>query len=203
MEIGPLSSLALLDYLSGRGINIPLAKRECVEVHFTNNGRRYFAIGFPNAAGGYEIRNRYFKGCVAPKDITHIRHKGDSLDTCYLFEGFMDYLSFLTLRQESYPEAPHFDKQDYMILNSVGNVGKALYPLGAYEHIHCFLDQDRAGMEAYRKLYREFGIKVRDSSVFYSGHKDLNEYLCHRQGKKIHRQSAIRKVPSKKNGRSI
>lgn len=47
MEIGPLSSLALLDYLSGRGINIPLAKRECVEVHFTNNGRRYFAIVFP------------------------------------------------------------------------------------------------------------------------------------------------------------
>ena len=203
MEIRPLSSSALLDYLSGRGINIPLAKRECVEVHFTNNGRRYFAIGFPNAAGGYEIRNRYFKGCVAPKDITHIRHKGDSLDTCYLFEGFMDYLSFLTLRQESYPEVPHFDKQDYMILNSVGNVGKALYPLGAYEHIHCFLDQDRAGMEAYRKLYREFGVKVRDSSVFYSGHKDLNEYLCHSQGKKIHRQSAIRKVPSKKNGRSI
>ena len=172
-------------------------------MHFTNNGRRYFTIGFPNVAGGYEIRKRYFKGCVAPKDITHIRHKGDSPDTCYLFEGFMDYLSFLTLRQESYPGAPHFDKQDYMILNSVGNVGKALYPLGAYEHIHCFLDQDRAGMEAYRKLYREFGIKVRDSSVLYSGHKDLNEYLCHCQGKKIHRQSAIRKVPSKKNGRSI
>ena len=45
MEIRPLSSPALLDYLSGRGINIPLAKRECVEVHFTNNGRRYCTIG--------------------------------------------------------------------------------------------------------------------------------------------------------------
>ena len=203
MEVRPLASPALLDYLRGRGINIPLAKRECVEVHFTNNGRRYFAIGFPNASGGYEIRNRYFKGCVAPKDISHIRHKGDSLDTCCLFEGFMDYLSFLTLRQENYPDDTHSDKYDYMILNFVGNVGKAIYPLGSYEYIHCFLDHDRAGMEAYQQLYREFGLKVRNSAVFYSGHKDLNEYLCHRQGKKTDRKKTIAKVPFKKKGRGI
>ena len=42
----------------------------------------------------------------------------------------MDYLSFLTLRLESCPQYPDFDRQDYMVLNSVTNVSKALYPLG-------------------------------------------------------------------------
>ena len=55
------------------GINTALAKRECREAHFTNNDKRYFAIAFPNISGRYEIRNRYFKGCIAPKEISHIR----------------------------------------------------------------------------------------------------------------------------------
>ena len=98
LEIVPLSSPFLLTYLQERGINIALAKRECSEAHFTHNGKRYFAIAFPNVSGGYEIRNRYFKGCIAPKEISHIRQSGTARETCYVFEGFMDYLSFLTLR---------------------------------------------------------------------------------------------------------
>ena len=58
------------------------------------------AIGFPNVAGGYEVRNSFFKGCIAPKDITHIRQQGEQREKCLVFEGFMDYLSFLTLRVE-------------------------------------------------------------------------------------------------------
>ena len=83
LEIVPLSSPALLAYLQERGINPALAKRECREARFTHNGKRYFAVAFPNILGGYEIRNRYFKGCIAPKDITHIRQQGEPKDTCY------------------------------------------------------------------------------------------------------------------------
>ena len=54
MEVRKLDSPILLSYLQGRGINLELAKRECNEVHFENNGKRYFAIGFRNMAGGYE-----------------------------------------------------------------------------------------------------------------------------------------------------
>ena len=71
LEIVPLSSPALLAYLQGRGINTELAKRECSEARFTHNGKRYFAIAFPNGSGGFEVRNRYFKGCIAPKEISH------------------------------------------------------------------------------------------------------------------------------------
>lgn len=143
-EIVPLSSPALLSYLQERGINIALAKRECSEARFTNNGKRYFAIAFPNVSGGYEVRNRYFKGCIAPKEISHIRQPGKAGNTCYVFEGFMDYLSFLTLRQDSCPNYPELDGQDYIVLNSVSNVNKALYPLGSYGRIHCFFDNDCA-----------------------------------------------------------
>ena len=90
VQVGELSSPALIDYLRERGINIELAKRECKELRFENNGKTYFAIGFPNMAGGYELRNHYFKGCIAPKDITHIRQQGEQRAVCYLFEGFME-----------------------------------------------------------------------------------------------------------------
>ena len=50
LEIVPLSSPALLAYLQDRGINIELAKRECSEARFTHNGKRYFAIAFPNGS---------------------------------------------------------------------------------------------------------------------------------------------------------
>ena len=89
-------------------------------------------IAFPNISGGYEIRNRYFKGCIAPKEISHIRQSGKARETCYVFEGFMDYLSFLTLRLENCPNFSELDKQDYMVLNSVSNVSKALYPFQTF-----------------------------------------------------------------------
>ena len=179
LEIVPLSSPALLSYLQGRGINLELAKRECSEARYTHNGKRYFAIAFPNGSGGFEVRNPYFKGCIAPKEISHIRQSGKARTACYVFEGFMDYLSFLTLRQESCPNYPELDGQDYIALNSVSNVNKALYPLGNYERIHCFFDNDHAGMEALRQIRMEYGRDryIRDASQIYSGCKDLNEYL--------------------------
>ena len=137
----------------------------------------YFAVGFPNRSGGYEIRNKFFKGCIAPKDITHIRQE-QTKETCYLFEGFMDYLSFLTLRLERCPDRPELDGQDYIVLNSTSNLSKAIHPLGDYERIHCFLDNDKAGMEAVQELREEYGMRIRDASHIYGGYNDLNDFLC-------------------------
>lgn len=132
LQVGELSSPALIAYLQERGINIGLAKRECKELHFIHNDKLYFAIGFPNMAGGVEVRNRYYKGCLAPKDITHIRQQGEPRNVCYLFEGFMDYLSFLTIRTDDHPDHPRLTEQDYMVLNSVSNIGKAEQLLRQY-----------------------------------------------------------------------
>ena len=177
LEVMPLSSPALFSYLRERGINTELAKRECREVRYLTDGKPYFAVGFPNRSGGYEIRNKFFKGCIAPKDITHIRQE-QTKETCYLFEGFMDYLSFLTLRLERCPDRPDLDGQDYIVLNSTSNLSKAIRPLGGYGRIHCFLDNDKAGMEAVQELREEYGMRIRDASHIYGGYNDLNDFLC-------------------------
>ena len=181
LKVYDLTHPALLRYLQGRGINIGLAKRECKELHFTHNGKPYFAIGFPNVAGGYEVRNSFFKGCIAPKDITHIRQQGEPREKCLVFEGFMDYLSFLTLRVKNCPTMPDLDKQDYVVLNSTANVPKAINALFPYERIHCMLDNDAAGYRAAQAIASEYSYRVRDFSDNYRGYSDLNDYLCGRK----------------------
>ena len=90
--MGELTHPTLLSYLQERGINTASAQAECKERHFIHNGKPYFAIGFQNVAGGYEVRNRFLKGCITPKDINHIRQSGEQREKCLVFEGMMDYL---------------------------------------------------------------------------------------------------------------
>ncbi|MFT0465465.1 toprim domain-containing protein, partial [Bacteroides thetaiotaomicron] len=88
---------------------------------------------------------------------------------------------------------------------SVSNVNKALYPLGSYERIHCFFDNDHAGMEALQQIRKEYGRDryIRDASQTYSGCKDLNEYL-QKQAEKKGKLQSVKEVssqsPKKKNG---
>ena len=187
LEIVPLSSPVLLTYLQEREINIALAKRECSEAHFTHNGKRYFAIAFPNVSGGYEIRNRYFKGCIAPKEISHIRQSGTARETCYVFEGFMDYLSFLTLKRN--PNPPH----NIVVLNSVTNLAKAVPFIASHERVYTYLDNDEAGRKATSEL-KAACRNISDQSVHYRPHNDLNDYLRSHRPVKGHKQSRGRKL---------
>lgn len=178
LKVGELTHPALLRYLQERGINTALAQTECKELHFIHNGKPYFAIGFPNVAGGYEVRNRFFKGCIAPKDITHIRQHGEPRNVCYLFEGFMDYLSFLTIRVKNNPQYPRLTTQDYIILNSVSNLAKVESLLANYTQFGSYLDNDTAGRNACETLKAKFGERLLDKSLYYREYKDLNDYLC-------------------------
>ena len=209
LKVGELTHPALLRYLQERGINTALAQTECKELHFIHNGKPYFAIGFPNVAGGYEVRNRFFKGCIAPKDITHIRQHGEPRNVCYLLEGFMDYLSFLTIRVKNNPQYPRLTTQDYIILNSVSNLAKVESLLANYTQFGSYLDNDTAGRNACETLKAKFGERLLDKSLYYREYKDLNDYLCGKtlfqseepikQDKRV--QSARRMIqPPKKRG---
>lgn len=174
----PLKSSALLAYLRERKIDTDVARKECVEVYYTCNCKRYYAIGFRNRSGGYELRNRWFKGCIAPKDISHIRQDGDNENKiCLVFEGFIDYLSFLTLMK--YGSLPCFDamESDFIVLNSVSSICKALPLLREYDKTVCLLDNDTAGRNAFASLSRTLNGKAEDLSSLYKGFKDLNDYL--------------------------
>ena len=169
-EIVPLEHRALVAYLQERGIPAHIAKAKCKEVHYSANGRFYFAVAFENVSGGWELRNRYFKGCRGRKDISYLPWARDGPSTeCAVFEGFIDYLSALTLGIISGTDA--------IILNSVVNVNKAVPYLKGYIAINCYLDNDTAGRTALTELTAIYCSTVIDCSILYSEFNDLNEYL--------------------------
>jgi hypothetical protein len=174
LQVLPITHPALIKYLEERCIDIEMARTVCKELHFDTRGKHYFGIGFPNIAGGYEIRNPFFKGCIAPKDISHF-YAEEPKNVCFVFEGFMDFLSFMTLRRK---ENDGLRRQDYLVLNSVSNIQKALESLSHYENVQCFLDNDEAGRKAYQALLMGLKVPVIDSSGLYADCKDLNEFLC-------------------------
>jgi len=107
--------------------------------------RRYEAIGFANSSGGYELRdNHLFKGTIAPKDITPIFE--DKAQPVCLFEGFMDFLSFLSMKEEVTNQC--------LVMNSVSNVVRSIHYLNKRNitSVRAFLDNDDAG----RKAVQEF-----------------------------------------------
>ena len=174
LQVLPITHPALIKYLEERCIDVEMARTVCKELHFDTRGKHYFGIGFPNIAGGYEIRNPFFKGCIAPKDISHF-YAEEPKKVCFVFEGFMDLLSFMTLRRK---ENDGLKRQDYLVLNSVTNIHKVAKRLSRYDSVQCFLDNDEAGRNAYLQLSKELGKTVTDASTLYNGFKDLNEYLC-------------------------
>lgn len=163
--VRPLQDCKLLGYMRGRGIFADTAIPNCEEVRYRVHGKRYYAIGFRNEAGGLELRNRFFKGCIPPKDISLKRNGSDG---CAVFEGFMDYLSAMQLG---------IIASDWLVLNSVSNVEKAVKVLQDYERIECYLDNDEAGRRTFQRLRNSFRDKIINRSSLYADHKDLNDYL--------------------------
>lgn len=171
-SVEPLQNCHLIDYLqSKRAIDIAVAREYCREVHYTIADKYRYAIGFQSDAGGWELRNEFFKGSTSPKSPTTFNNDSNS---CLLFEGFMDMLSYLTLKNTVRPTV------DMAVLNSVNNLHRAEEFLQRHSTIHCFLDNDTAGREALRKV-EALAKEVVDNSTFYRHHKDLNEYLINRK----------------------
>ncbi len=177
-RVRPLENPALLNYLMERGIDLSAARVHCSEVHYYVADKSYFAVGFRNDAGGWVLRNRYFKGCTSKAPTTR---RGD-YPTCLVFEGFMDYLSFLTFKRN--PTPPH----NIVVLNSVTNLAKAVPFIASHERVYTYLDNDEAGRKATAEL-KEACRNLSDQSVHYRPYNDLNDYLRSRRPVKEHRRS--------------
>ena len=162
-------------YLSERGLQPSDVSPFLSEVYYRVSEKCFFALGFPNDAGGWELRNPYFKGCFAPKAITTI--KGTDSHKLQLFEGFMDFLSWRKL----HPEV----QDDSIMLNSLNLLPKLIPTFHPYTMIESFLDNDEAGDRATKQLI-DVGLSIQDMRACYAPYKDVNEYLVQRlQGKKI------------------
>ncbi len=163
----------LIEYLKSRSIDPDFARQHCVEAEFLIRTRRYKAIAFPNNSGGFELRNPWFKGSSSPKDISLIS-SGTNSSKLSLFEGFIDFLSALTIINAKFTEATN--DSGFLVLNSLAFVPRVIPLLRSFSDIKLFLDNDNAGRDAKDKLQSQ-GIRFQDASTWYSKHKDVNEYL--------------------------
>lgn len=166
---------SLVSYITiERKINPGIAGKYLKEVHFKHRetGKKYFAAGFENLSSGFEIRNPYFKGSIGQKDMSLVKGSTEGREV-WVFEGFMDFLSKLTLLETQWPPA------DCLILNSVSYMEKAIEFLrqAGYGLVKGYLDNDRAGEEGSIILSLSFKELFFDMRYDYINSKDINEYI--------------------------
>lgn len=191
----PVTNPALISYLSSRKIpkriatmelmplgktiiapskieSSPIAKRPLVcEVNYIlhRNEKMYFALGFLNDKGGYEIRNKYAKLASSPKYFASF--KGEDHTTIEIFEGFFDFMSAIVIGkyENSLPN-------DVLVLNSVAFIPRAIEFIQAnnYQTIITWLDTKA---EDARKLFSPLTFQVDHKHALYAGYDDLNEWL--------------------------
>ena len=188
IEISDTLPPHLQDYLTKeRCINLEKAMPFLKCISYEVRSRLYQAIGFANLSGGYELRDdKTFKGTIAPKDITPIFT--DRAEPVCIFEGFMDFLSFLSMKEEITSHC--------LVVNSVSNVARTIRYLNDRHltHIRAFLDNDEAGRRAVQDFMKA-GFHVEDMNIHYKDFKDLNEYHVSRvreqQKRKAQKQTHI------------
>lgn len=136
-HIQPIQNRALMDYLNSRKVSLSVADTCLQEVHYRAKGKLYYALGFRNDKGGYELRSKHFKGCMSPKWITSL--EGQANEAVNVFEGVYDYLSCCELFHVSKLRNPT------LVLNSLSFLKDALPIITSYNKVNAFFDNDKAG----------------------------------------------------------
>lgn len=173
LDIVPLQSEGLFDYLTERCINTSIARQFLQEAHYSfqkrEDGRYLFALAYANDLGGYELRSSSFKGGTAPKGIT--THLGRKNAPTVVFEGFFDMLSFATLCGEV--------RHNYVVLNSVVNADAGIVALRSIGgRVLLCLDNDKGGDVATAKMLEALP-ETEDIRNRFAPFNDVNDYLVY------------------------
>jgi hypothetical protein len=159
---------AITNYLLGRGI-FELARNRMSEVHYfvEDQGERksFFAAGWKNEAGSWEVRNKYFKGCLGSKAITFIN--GDSRKAA-VFEGYINYLSWLSENKDA--------GQSIIILNTLSLLNEGINKAKQFSAIDLYFDRDNSGFQASRDFISALPYASDRSSAF-EGFNDYNDKM--------------------------
>jgi hypothetical protein len=160
---------AITNYLKSRGIFEP-AKRYLSEVYYfveDEKGERknYFAAGWQNENKGWEVRNKYFKGCLGSKSISFIAGHPKNVS---VFEGFIDFLSWKI-------ENPGKD-DSIIVLNTLALIRPGIEKAKAFSSIDIYFDRDQGGITATKDFVKALPY-ASDRSTAYLGFNDYNDKL--------------------------
>lgn len=160
---------AVTEYLKSRGI-FEVAKKCMKEIYYyveDEKGLRkqFFAAGWQNDNSGWEVRNKYFKGCLGRKGITCI--PGNDKKAA-VFEGFMNYLSW---RLEN-ADAVH----SVIVLNSLSLLQLGIDKAKLFSSLDIFFDRDKQGYAATKDFIKALPYAT-DRSIAYDGYNDYNDKI--------------------------
>ena len=174
VKIQPVQNWSLINYLKERGIDAETARPWVQEMHYERNGKPYFSLAFESRSGGFELRNRHFKGGQGKKDISVLSKDNGAGGHIAVFEGFFDFLSWLQHMGSTKPAMP------VLVMNSVGlrkRAVDAIQEMGV-NSVHLYADRDKTGRELVEYMAQKLeGIEVIDESGIYASFHDYNEFL--------------------------
>lgn len=197
-----ITSSTLLNYeTSDRMIAKEVLNRYCSQVDYTvafssSEGEKkmtYMAIGFPNQEGGWALRGAPYKikdgkmssgikrssgsngYTVILKDGTFAdKQAAPSSANVIVFEGFNDFLSWLTWHGKITPETA-----DIVVLNSTAFAHASTEFLSTHQNVFTYLDADEGGRQATEIIKNNLpeSVSFKDCADFYisKGHNDLND----------------------------
>ena len=188
VSAGPIQNKGLIYYLHTRGISLKVGKVYLLEVSYrdTDTEKEFYGLAIKNDAGGYSVRNKYFKTALAPQGFTIIKGstEGDPHRSrprrWHIFEGVMDFLTVLESVGKLQPA------YDTIILNSVNNAQAAAamleerYDVAELE-FYLWMDNEIAGTVAAQVVDKALGqftatrAVCYDARNVYTGYKDANE----------------------------
>lgn len=179
-KVSHLQHRSLLHFLDARGISLAIARKHLKEVivHDGRNQSDFYAIGLPNESDGYEVRNKTFRGFIAPRGISLVRGEKLLPDDVHVFSSFLDFLSVLTTQKRLGLAG------DAIILNGVSNLPETLPYIRNYSYktMHTWLDNNPAGMKATHAL-QDIGsrqrMSLRPMNAMYALHRDVNAWHRH------------------------
>ena len=170
LNVKPLHHYALKKYLRERCISAEIGLKHLKEINYKIEDKIYFALGFENVSGGWEVRNSLFKGCLGKKDISLIETGSNKVS---VFEGFFDYLSSLAISGKSDIGT------DVLILNSTSMKGRGLEVVKekGYNQLDAYFDNDSTGEKTLAFFKQELpDVSIVTQNHLYAFYKDFNEF---------------------------
>ncbi|WP_185218078.1 toprim domain-containing protein [Sphingobacterium mizutaii] len=164
-------NFVLTKYLEERGI-LDVANGHLQEIYYRNrldneNKTIFYAIGWQNDQGNWEFTNaKGFMSSIGKKGISVI---AGNPDHAVLFEGYMDYLSWLKVnRPDPTPTA--------IVLNSIVQLKNAIERVKGIPTVDVYFDNDDPGRNCTQRLI-EAVPQAKDRSGVYHDYKDYNDML--------------------------
>ncbi len=182
-RIKPLGhNMAITSYLQERGVYDQAVESGRIrEVYYDFIGedgqrKRYFGAGWQNESGGYDIRSKYGKICIAKKDILIMNGGGSG--KLNIFEGMINFLSALKEKQVSL-------KDTNIVLNTLSLYKKGITYAkdNRLEEVNLFLDNGLGG-DKFTGLFQEAIPDAKDKRHLYADYGDYNEKLMTEADKK-------------------